>query len=121
MKPTIKSFVSAIALILFLSVGVYASEKQKSEVVTIQTTAICGMCKKTIEKAVLATDGVEEAVLNLNTKKIKIKFDPAKTSADKLRTVIANTGYDADGVKKNEDSFNKLPECCQRPMPGDKD
>lgn len=121
MKATIKSFASAIALILVLSVGIAASERPKSEVVTIQTTAICGMCKKTIEKAVLATEGVEEAVLNLNTKKIKIKFDPAKTTANKLRTVIANTGYDADDVKKNEESFNKLPECCQRPMPGDKD
>lgn len=50
---------------------------------------------------------------------MKVKYDPLKTNPDKLREVIANTGYDADGVKKNETAFSKLPECCQRPMEGD--
>lgn len=118
MKTYVKQFACSIILIMVLSVGVYASEKQKAEVVTIQTSAICGMCKKTIENAVLATEGVEEAQLNLSNKKIKIKFDPAKTSADKLRLVIADAGYDADGVKKKEDAFGKLPACCQRPGEG---
>ncbi len=116
-----KSFFCAVVLIAVTSAGVSAAESQKSKVVSIKTSAICGSCKNRIEKAVKATDGVQEAMLNLNSKKIKIKYDPSKTNADKLRAVIAGTGYDADDVKKNEDAFGKLPMCCQKPMEGDMD
>lgn len=119
MNQLVKSFTASIALILFLSAGVYAAEKQKSETVTIKTSAICESCKKRIERVLLATPGVEEAQLNLNNKKVKVKFDPSKITAEQIRTVISNTGYDADEVKKNEDAFNKLPMCCQKPMEGD--
>lgn len=121
MKSTTKSFIASFVLILVLSAGVYASEKNKSEVANVKTTAICGSCKKRIEKVLLATPGVEEAILNLNTKKVKVKFDSSKVTLAQLRQVIADTGYDADEVKKNEAAFAKLPECCQRPMEGDVD
>lgn len=119
MNPTIKSFCASFVLIALLSLGLSAAEKSKNETVTIQTSAICGSCKARLEKTIKATEGVEDALLNLNNKKIKIKYDPSKTNPDKLRQVIANTGYDADGIKKNEESFKKLPECCQKPMEGD--
>ena len=119
MKIQLKSFFCSFILIAILSIGVTAAEKQKSQTITIQTSAICGSCKARIEKVLKATDGVEEVLLNLNNKKVKIKYDPSKINADKLREVIANTGYDADGVKKNEVAFGKLPMCCQKPMPGD--
>ncbi|HRG88954.1 MAG TPA: heavy metal-associated domain-containing protein [Chitinophagales bacterium] len=121
MKVMIKQFASAIILILVMSVSVYAAGKGKSAVVTIKTSAICGSCKVRLEKAVKAVDGVEEALLNLNSKKMKIKYNPDKTSPERLREVISATGYDADGIKKNEQAFGKLPQCCQVPMPGDKD
>jgi copper chaperone CopZ len=119
MKRSIKQFFYAVILVAAMSTGVTAAEKQKSQIVTIQTSAICGSCKARLEKVLNATDGVEEAMLNLNNKKMKIKYDPAKTNPDKLREVISNTGYDADNVKKKEESYAKLPQCCQRPMEGD--
>lgn len=115
MKNHFKEFFCALVLIAVMSAGVTAAEKQKSAVVTIQTSAICESCKKRLETSLKTTEGVEEAMLNLNNKKIKIKYDPAKTNPDKLREAIANIGYDADGVKKKEDAYNKLPQCCQRP------
>jgi mercuric ion binding protein len=118
MKKLMREFICAVILITAVSAGVKAAEKH--QVVNIQTSAICGSCKARLEKAVKAVDGVDEAMLNLNNKKMKIKYDPAKTDPDKLREVIAGTGYDADGVKKKEDAFNKLPQCCQKPMEGDK-
>ncbi|MBL0308292.1 MAG: heavy-metal-associated domain-containing protein [Bacteroidetes bacterium] len=116
MSTLTKSFFSAIGLIILLSAGLEAAVKPKSETVTIHTSAICESCKKRIEKSLKATEGVLEASLNLNNKKIKVKYDPAKTSPDKIRQTIANTGYDADDVKKNEAAFDKLPNCCQKPM-----
>ena len=119
MKKVMREFFCAVILIAAMSVGLSAAERQKSEVVTIQTSAICGSCKARLEKVLKATDGVEEAILNLNNKKMKIKYDPTKTDADKLREVISNTGYDADNVKKKEDAYAKLHMCCQKPMEGD--
>ena len=80
---------------------------------TIQTSAICESCKNRIEKALKATDGIVSANLNLDNKKIKVKYDPTKLSPDQIRAAIAGTGYDADGVKANADAFKALPPCCQ--------
>lgn len=116
MNNNLKSFFCAVALIMVLSAGVNATERQKNETVTIQTSAVCESCKARLEKKIKAIDGVEEAYLNLNNKKMKIKYNPAKTNAQALREVIVNTGYDADALKKNPEAFNKLPQCCQKPM-----
>ena len=120
MKKHAIHFLSAAALILVLSFGLKAAVRGKGETVTIQTSAICESCKKRIEKAVKATDGVMEVNLNLNSKKIKVKYDAAVISPDQIRTAIANSGYDADYIKKNEEAFNKLPKCCQHPEEGEK-
>ena len=114
MKKQIGYLVSALVLLTFASSFVKGPVKLKTQVVTIQTTAVCESCKNRIEKALKATDGVLEANLNLDNKKIKVKFNPDKTSAEQIRTVISNTGYDADNVKKSDEGFKKLPHCCQK-------
>ena len=114
MKTQVKFFAAAIMLVAFMSSFAGAPAKLKTEVVTIQTSAVCESCKARIEKVLKNTDGVIEANLNLDNKKIKVKYNPEKTSADQIRTVIANTGYDADNVKKSDEGFKKLPHCCQK-------
>ena len=101
-------------LVLFVSSFVFAPVKSKTEVVTIKTSAVCESCKARIEKALKSSDGVVEAKLNLDDKKVVVKYNPEKTNPDQIRTVIANTGYDADNVKKSDDGFKKLPHCCQK-------
>ncbi|MES2621621.1 MAG: heavy metal-associated domain-containing protein [Bacteroidota bacterium] len=114
MKATFKSFLGAFILIAILSASFEAAAIGKSKVVNIKTSAICGSCKARIEKALASAEGVEAAVLNLNSKQVKVKYDPAKTSPEKLREVVAGTGYSADDVKANEEAFNKLPGCCKK-------
>ena len=115
MKTTIKSFLNAFLVIAIMSVGVQAIGASKSKVVSIKTSAVCGSCKARIEKALTSSEGVEAAVLNLNSQKVKVKYDPAKTSPEKLRAVVVNTGYNADDAKANEEAYHKLPGCCQKP------
>lgn len=114
MKQTIKSFLGAFLFIALLSTATEVAALAKSKVVNIQTSAVCGSCKARIEKALASAEGVEAAVLNLNSKKVKVKYDPAKTTPEKLREVVASTGYSADDVKANEEAFNKLPGCCKK-------
>lgn len=114
MNANIRSLSCVFLFIAVFSVEAYAGIATKTNVVTIQTSAICESCKNRIEKALKATDGVVSANLNLDNKKIKVKFDPSKITADQIRAAISNTGYDADGVKANADAYKALPPCCQK-------
>lgn len=124
MKTIVRGFSAAFLLIAILSVGVRAAEPvklaPKAKVVTIKTSVICGSCKMRVEKALQATDGVDAVSVDLDTKNVKVKYNPEKLSENQIRLVIANLGYDADDMKKDETAFTKLPQCCQKPMPGDK-
>lgn len=117
MKLPVKYFAAAIILITFLSSFTILPARSKTAEVTILTSAVCDKCKARIEKALKATEGIVSANLNVDTKKIKVKYDPDKTSPDKIRTIISNTGYDADNVKASTTAYNGLPHCCQKDAP----
>jgi periplasmic mercuric ion binding protein len=86
----------------------------KTESVTISIpTAVCGMCKENISSAVENIDGVISTEINVKKKIAEVKFDPALTTAENIRTAISNTGYDADKVKRNIEAFEKLDDCCK--------
>lgn len=113
MKKTMKFLMPVVTMVLFLSFTNKAVAAKK-ETVTIQTSAVCESCKNRIEKALKGTDGVLEASLNLNNKKVKVKYDPDKISVAQIKTKISTTGYDADDVKKDGAAYKSLPMCCQK-------
>ena len=113
MESISKSLLCLVFFIALMRAEVKAGAPPKAEVVTIQTSAVCESCKNRIEKALGSTDGIISAKLNLDNKKIKVKYDPSRISADQIRSAISNTGYNADGVKANETAFKALPPCCQ--------
>ncbi len=113
MKTAIKLFLSAVMFIAVVASSTEVAAAGKLKTVNIKTSAVCGSCKNRIEKALNATEGVEKAILDLNSKQVKIKYDPAKTSPEQLREVVANTGYSADDVKANAEAYAKLPGCCK--------
>ena len=73
----------------------------------------CGMCKKTIETAANAVDGVATAIWNLDKKEIEVSFDDAKTDAMEIHNAIAASGYDTEKVSGSEEAYSGLPSCCQ--------
>jgi mercuric ion binding protein len=73
----------------------------------------CGMCKKTIEKAVNAVDGVTKAVWDVDKKKIDVSFDDSKTDEMAIHHAIAASGYDTEKVSGDLNAYNNLPGCCQ--------
>ncbi len=81
--------------------------------IKIQTSAVCGMCKDRIEGTLGALDGVEEARLDLTTKKVKVKYDDSKQSEASLKAVLTKIGYAADELSAEEAAFNALPGCCK--------
>ena len=83
------------------------------QTIKIQTSAVCGMCKDRIEGTLNAIEGVEEARLDLTTKKVKVKFDDSKQSEASLKAIITKIGYAADELPADEEAFNGLPGCCK--------
>lgn len=56
----------------------------------------CEHCKKRIENALQKLDGVENVVVNLETKMATIRFDPAQTVIEKIKEAIIDSGYEVE-------------------------
>jgi periplasmic mercuric ion binding protein len=89
------------------------SQQAKKQTIIIQTSAQCGECKERIEGALNYTKGVKFAELDLENKKVSVKYKTKKINAQEIKDIIAKIGYDADETKANADAVKKLPKCCQ--------
>lgn len=89
--------------------------KKKGEELKISTSAQCNSCKERIEKAMAYEKGVYESELDLEDKRLTIRFNPKKTSPEKIRTALNKLGYDADNTKADWKAYSKLPDCCRKP------
>jgi mercuric ion binding protein len=86
----------------------------KLETVKIKTSAICEMCKATIEKKLAFTKGVSESNLNLDDKVVTVIYNPKKTDVQSIKKSISEAGYDADEMMADEKGYNGLPSCCKK-------
>lgn len=62
----------------------------------------CASCVQKIEKALLETNGVSKAVVNLATEKAKVEYLPSETDLSELKKSIESTGYKVLEVEKGE-------------------
>jgi Cu+-exporting ATPase len=53
----------------------------------------CASCASIIEKTLVKTEGVESAVVNYGTEKIKLTFDESKTNPVDISKKIEPLGY----------------------------
>jgi periplasmic mercuric ion binding protein len=117
-----KKLIIAIMATVALALGAHAQQatdsltytKEGYAVAKIKTSAVCDMCKETLEKAMAYEKGVKESNLDVDSKILTVKFDPKKTSLEKIRAVIVKTGYDADGIIADEKAYNNLDACCKK-------
>ena len=111
MKIRLKLSTLFFPVVIFICSGYLTA--QKSQTVTFQTSAQCGMCKERIEKEMNFVSGVQFAELNMEDMSLTIKFKSKKTTANDLRKRVAAIGYTADDVLPKEEDVKKLPLCCQ--------
>ena len=117
MKNKIKMSIATIVLFVMTSAANHLFAQASAggkEYVEIQTSAICGSCKATIEKAVNNVEGVESASLDLKTKKIAVKYDAKATSAEDIKKAIAHAGYSADNLPAEAEAYDNLDGCCKK-------
>jgi copper chaperone CopZ len=56
----------------------------------------CPSCVAKIEKALMSTDGVQEAKVHFNTGRIEVEHDPERVDAEVLVRVVRSVGYEAN-------------------------
>lgn len=56
-------------------------------------SASCGGCKANIAEAFENVDGVESAVLDLDTKRTAVTYDPHVTDVDAITQTLTAAGY----------------------------
>lgn len=105
----------SVALLVFLGSAVSAQSKTDS----IKVSGNCGMCKKTIEKA-LKVPGVSSVNWNKDSKMLAVSYDASKVSLDDVQQKVANAGYDTPKFKASEAAYSALPSCCQYDRAGSK-
>jgi len=111
-------YVKMVAAAAFLGmITISGFSQKKYDTLTVKTSAVCDMCQERIEGGLAYEKGVKSATLDLETKVAEVIYNPAKTSPEKLRTVISNLGYDADSVPANQTAYARLPACCKKDAP----
>ncbi|MEM7571901.1 MAG: heavy metal-associated domain-containing protein [Bacteroidota bacterium] len=89
----------------------------------IKTSAVCEMCKLTIERAVYELEGIKRAELDIVSRNLRVRYDADLLTVDDIRQAVVMAGYRADDVPANKDAFDALPSCCQAEgacsMPGE--
>jgi copper chaperone CopZ len=102
---------------MILSIIGFNTSAQKADElkeVKIKTSAICDMCKETIEKQLAFEKGVKRSNLDVESKIVTVYYNPAKISPEKIRLAISRAGYDADDVPANKKAYDKLDGCCKK-------
>lgn len=108
-----------IILLVAISATAFGQGKKEAEL-KIKTSAVCGMCKMTLEKEMIFEKGVKESNLDVESKILYVVYNPKKTDPETIRKRIALIGYDADSVKATPEAVLKLDPCC-RPGAHDND
>lgn len=107
-------FLRSLLMLLLASPIRLLANDDKDKEVKIKTSAVCEMCKARIERNLAFEKGVKEATLDVESKVVTIRYNPAKTDVMKLKANINKSGYDADELPADAKSYDKLPSCCKK-------
>lgn len=107
-----KNVLMAFVLMLFATLS--ASAQTKQEEVKIKTSAVCKMCKATIEKSLAYEKGIKEATLDVPSQIVTVRYNPTKTDAARIKKAINETGYDADQLPADARAYDRLDDCCKK-------
>ncbi len=113
MKTLKKTIVSGIAAISILFI-IPANAQEGTAELKVKTSAVCEMCKETIEKELAFEKGVKRSTLDVPSKIVTVVYNPNKTTPEKIRQAISKAGYDADDIKANPKAYKKLDACCKK-------
>ncbi|MES2795503.1 MAG: heavy metal-associated domain-containing protein [Bacteroidota bacterium] len=104
-----------IFILLFTVNFIFAGDTP--QVIKIKTSAVCGMCKRKIEKNLAYEKGIEDVNLDIPSKILTVSYNPKKTNSATIKKIVNNTGYDADEMAATPEAYEKLSSCCKKELP----
>jgi len=105
-----------IIIILVALIGFSAQaqdKKSKNAKHTVEVNGNCEQCKKRIEKAAYAVEGVKSAVWDLESHKLSLILNEEKTSVADVKNAVAKVGHDTEETKATDKDYANLHSCCQ--------
>lgn len=102
-------------MISFVAFQTQAQQKKPITVKINTPTVQCESCKKRIEEYLKFEEGVTKVNVDFKQKKTTVSYLSDRTNLENIKTAIANSGYDAEEIKAESDSYDKLPKCCKKP------
>ncbi len=126
MKTMTKIIVSLLTVMFFMVYGPQTFAQKKLETTRINAKVDCNDCKEKIEHHLAFEKGVKDVDADVATKVVTVKYDPKKTTPEKLAQEITKIGYegkvakdDCKGVKKNcaskcSDKKGKAKSSCKK-------
>ena len=113
MQKSLKIILTSAVMLIFVLPA--SAQLFRTEEVEIKTSAQCPMCKEAIEEHLTFERGVRHALLDMETKKVTVRYSPGRTNPDRLRKAITTLGYDADEMEGDSEAYANLPACCKKP------
>ncbi|MBP5973033.1 copper-translocating P-type ATPase [Brasilonema sp. CT11] len=62
----------------------------------------CASCARNVEQAILSVPGVIDSNVNFGTEQASVKYDPRKTSLEKIQQAVEDAGYSAYSLQEQE-------------------
>jgi copper chaperone CopZ len=114
-----KKILLAVSVVSGVYLTSHAQPVKTQLTAKIKTPTVgCEDCKTRIETYLNRYDGVLTVQVNWRSKITTVKYLTDRINIEEIKTAIANTGYDADDMTANEDSYKRLPKTCKKPEDG---
>ena len=110
----LKNILAALTLVLGFAFNTHAQSDKKTETIQIKTSAVCDMCKATLEKAMAYEKGVKSSNLDVKSQMLTVTYRTDKTDAEAIRKAVSQTGYDADKLQAEPRAYERLDDCCKK-------
>jgi hypothetical protein len=110
---------SSILIIAVFFISISASAQKTNQKAVIQTVlncdhcSACETCGLKFKTEMLKIRGVKMYTLDEKAMTFTVYFNPVKTDLQTIKVAISKLGYDADEVKADQISFEKLDDCCK--------
>lgn len=113
-----KKILLTILTVTLVTAGSFAQQKALETAKIKTPNALCEACKTRIETYLKRIDGVRLVTVNYRKGETTVKYLTDRTNIEEIKTAIANSGYDADDIPANEESYKRLPISCKKPEDG---
>ena len=109
MKSISKILVAITILLSFTSCN---AQIKNATTETVKIYGNCAMCEERIEKAGNLKN-IAKVDWNVDTKMATLTYDAKQTNKDAILKRIALSGHDSDKFLAPDNTYSKLPGCCQ--------